>query len=98
MHGADRHVTVSRFNILVQNFERQPGVLDGRTSPIAFHRGTDEHAHFVRHHAIAATVQKPRTDHLAFVFETFENPTGGYRPVEYRDCADSLFGGTVGIR
>ena len=79
--------------------KRQPGMLDGRASPVEFRRRTDEHAHFVRHHAFVAAVRKPCPDHVAFVFGDFANTLNGrWRPVEDRNRADALFGVAIDIR
>src|SRR5262245_54462351 len=98
MHRTDRHVTSSGFNALVKHLERQPGMLDCRTSPIEFRWRTDKHPRFVRHHAGVAEVYKPCTDQAAFVFGACQNLYSGWRPVEDRNCADALFGVAVYIR
>src|SRR5436309_2527548 len=98
MHRTDRHVTASGFNVLVQHLERQPGMLDCHMSPVELRWRTDEHAHFVRHHASIAEVCKPCTDQAAFVLGACQNLYNGWWPVEDRNCADALFGVAVDIR
>ena len=98
MHRTDRHVTAGRFNVLVEHLEWEPGMLDCRASPVEFRWRTDEHSHFVRHYAVVAALHQPCTHQAAFVCGACQNANDGWRPVEYRNRADSLVGVPVNVR
>ena len=97
MHGADRDVTVGRFDLVVEHGERQPALLNCGARAVKFCGRADEDADFVGHDAFVIPVAEPLADRLAFFIGAFQNSDVGRRPVEHGNRADALFRDSIDI-